>query len=155
MSAWKKQAIPLVFIEVAVQALNSDIEGDQRFNRIVQRVDKWLDACWQPLREKGGRIDYAYAEKITVAAAAEVQDILGVIWKDGMQSHAEIPSAMLAVAEDTRASMPKGVKPERLHAWHWLIVALFDLFLLFDPDISDDVGYKRGLRIAEAVMGAA
>ena len=154
MSAWKKQAVPLVFLEIGMGAVTSANPSSEAINRVAKRVDTWIDAAWQPIREKG-RIDDFQAQRVTVRAAANIKKYLEKAWQDGgIKSPSELPAAMLAIAEDVRQQLPRNDK-RRIRAWGYLVVALFDLFKIADPDLSDRAGEDRGLEIAKIVMREA
>lgn len=154
MSAWTKQAVPLVFLEIGTAAVLKTNGHHAAIRRIQARIDRWLHECWQPLRDKG-RIDDAQAQRITTKAAASIQDNLAEVWRDGgMKTPSELPSAMLALAEDVRQQLPRNDR-KRLRAWGYLVTALYDLCLVADPDLSDNQGQERGLQIAAVVLKEA
>jgi len=154
MSAWNKQAIPLVFLEIGIGAVIKTNGHHSAILRIQARIDKWLHECWQPLRDKR-RIDDDLAQRITTRAAQSIQANLAKVWIDGgMKTPSELPSAMLALAEDVRQQLPKNDKA-RLRAWGYLVTALYDLCLVADPDLSDSLGQERGLQIAAVVLKEA
>ena len=94
--------------------------------------------------------------KITVRAAESIQARLTKTWgSTGLTRPVEMPCAMLTVAEDTLASMPKRAKDGRRKAWGYLIRALWELCQVTDPEFSDRVGQDRGVKIAEIVMEVA
>ncbi len=154
MSAWTKQAVPLVFLEIGTAAVLKTNGHHARVRRIQARIDKWLHECWQPLRDKG-RIDDDQAQRITTKAAASIQDNLARVWRDGgLKTPSELPSAMLALAEDVRQQLPRNDK-KRLRAWGYLVTALYDLCLVADPELTDNLGQERGLQIAAVVLREA
>lgn len=154
MSAWKKQAVPLVFLEIGMGAMTSANPSSEAINRVAKRIDKWLHECWAPLREKG-RIDDTQAQRVTAKAATAIQVHLAKLWAhEGIKSPSELPAAMLAIAEDVRQQLPRNDK-RRIRAWGYLVGALFDLFKIADPDLSDRAGEDRGLRIAAVVLKEA
>lgn len=154
MSAWTKQAVPLVFLEIGIGAVIKTNGHHKGIARIQARIDKWLHECWQPLRDKG-RIDDTQAQRVTVKAAAAIQGHLAKLWEDGgLKTPSELPSAMLALAEDVRQQLPKNDKA-RLRAWGYLVAALYDLCLVADPELTDNAGQERGLRIAAVVLKEA
>ncbi len=154
MSAWSKQAVPLVFLEIGTAAVVQTNGHLADIRRIQARIDKWLHECWQPLRDKG-RIDDDQAQRITTRAAASIQGNLAKVWRDGgMKTPSELPSAMLALAEDVRQQLPRNDKA-RLRAWGYLVTALYDLCLVADPDLTDNEGHERGLQIAAVVLKEA
>ena len=154
MSAWAKQAVPLVFLEIGTAAVLKTNGHHAAIRRIQARIDRWLHECWQPLRDKG-RIDDAQAQRVTVKAAASIQDNLSKVWRDGgMKTPSELPSAMLALAEDVRQQLPRNDKA-RLRAWGYLVTALYDLCLVADPELTDNLGQERGLQIAAVVLREA
>lgn len=154
MSAWTKQAVPLVFLEIGIGAVIKTNAHHASVRRIQARIDRWLHECWQPLRDKG-RIDDDQAQRITTRAAASIQDNLARVWRDGgLKTPSELPSAMLALAEDVRQQLPRNDK-KRLRAWGYLVAALYDLCLVADPDLTDNLGQERGLQIAAVVLKEA
>lgn len=154
MSAWKRQSVPLVFLEIAMNAVMETNGHHPAIKRIRTRVDKWLSACWQPLRENG-RIDYRQAERVTIQSATAIRTALQSIWgTEGMKTPSELPSAMLALAEDVRQQLPRKDK-DRLKAWTRLVVALYDLCLCADPALEDNEGQERGIEIAWVVWRCA
>jgi hypothetical protein len=154
MSAWTKQAVPLVFLEIGTAAVLKTNGHHAAIRRIQARIDRWLHECWQPLRDKG-RIDDDQAQRITTKAAASIQDNLSKVWRDGgMKTPSELPSAMLALAEDVRQQLPRNDK-KRLRAWGYLVTALYDLCLVADPELTDNLGQERGLQIAAVVLREA
>ena len=108
MSARRKQATPLVFLELAMAAV---IKGNEHYpvmQRINARVDKWIHEAWKPLRSKEGRIDDQQAMRVTSKAANQIHEGLIKFWGNGnIQSQSELPSAMLVIAEDVLAGLPK------------------------------------------------
>lgn len=56
MSAWKRQAVPLVFLEIGIGAVVQTNGHLAAIRRIQARIDKWLHECWTPLRERGLQI---------------------------------------------------------------------------------------------------
>lgn len=155
MSAWKKQAIPLIFVEVCMDAILKSNGHIPAIARISKRVDRWVGECWAPLRAKAGRIPYDRAQKITVKAAASIQRQLAKFWSDGIQTSSEIPNAMLVVTEDTYAVLDKVKHKARRRSWGFLIRALVDLSLVADPEIDDHLGQERGVKLGEMVMKEA
>ena len=154
MSAWTKQAVPLVFLEIWINAVVQTNGHLADIRRIQARVDKWLHECWAPLRERW-RIDYTQAQRVTQKAATAIQGHLATMWRDGgMKTPSELPSAMLAIAEDVRQQLPRNDR-QRLRAWGYLVTALYDLCLVADPELTDNEGQERGLRIATAVLKEA
>lgn len=154
MSAWKRQSVPLVFLEIAMNAVIETNGHNPTIKRIRTRVDKWLGACWQPLRAKG-RIDDAQAQRVTIQSATAIRESLRTIWgSEGMKTPSELPSAMLALAEDVRQQLPRKDK-DRVKAWTLLVVALYDLCLCADPALEDREGQERGLEIAGVVWRCA
>lgn len=154
MSAWRKQAVPLVFLEIGIGAVVQTNGHLVDIRRIQSRIDKWLHECWTPLRERG-RIDDAQAQRVTQKAATAIQDNLASLWRyGGMKTPSELPSAMLAIAEDVRQQLPRNDKA-RLRAWGYLVTALYDLCQVADPELTDNEGQERGLRIAAVVLREA
>ena len=154
MSAWTKQAVPLVFLEIGIGAVIKTNGHHAAIRRIEARIDKWLHECWAPLRDKG-RIDDTQSQRVTVKAAAAIQNHLATIWADGgLKTPSELPSAMLALAEDVRQQLPKNDKG-RLRAWGYLVTAIYDLCLVADPELTDKQGQERGLQIAAVVLKEA
>lgn len=155
MSAWKKQAVPLVFIEICMGAIMEHNGEKTEIQRVNARVSRWLGECWEPLRAKGGRIDDNQAQRVTAKAAGAIQERMRVFWGgDGSNVGAELTNAMLVVAEDTLSGMPKN-NAGRSRAWAYLVKALYDLCLLSDPELSDNPGQKRGIKLAEIVLEEA
>jgi hypothetical protein len=152
MSAWRKQAIPLVFLEIGMGAVIGSNAHNKRINVIKVRIDKWLHEAWQPLKDRG----HTQAVGVTQKAATAIQASLGRLWADngGLKTPSELPSAMLAMAEDVRQQLPKNDKA-RIRAWGYLVAALYDLCLVADPELSDNPGQVRGLEIAKIVMREA
>ena len=156
MSAWKKQAVPLVFLEIGMDAIIKNNGHNPDVRRLYKRVSRWLGECWEPLRARSGRIDDDAALKITVKAAEAIQARLTKTWGSaGLTRPVEMPCAMLTVAEDTLASMPKRAKDGRRKACGYLIKALWELCLVTDPEFTDRDGQDRGVKIAEIVMEVA
>ena len=156
MSAWKKQAVPLVFLEIGMDAIIKNNGHNPDVRRLYKRVSRWLGECWEPLRAKSGRIDDDAALKITVKAAEAIQARLTkTCGAHGLTRPVEMPCAMLTVAEDTLASMPRRANDGRRKAWGYLIKALWELCLVTDPEFSDSDGQDRGVEIAEIVMEVA
>lgn len=154
MSAWTKQAVPLVFLEIGINAVIATNGHHAAIRRIQARIDKWLHECWAPLRDRG-RIDDTQAQRVTVKAAAAIQGHLATLWRDGgMKTPSELPSAMLAIAEDVRQQLPRNDR-QRLRAWGYLVAALYDLCQVADPLLTDNEGQERGLRIAAVVLKEA
>lgn len=154
MSAWKKQAVPLVFLEIGMNAVIQTNGHLTEIRRIQARVDKWLHECWGPLRERG-RIDDHQAQRVTQKAAKAIQAHLASLWRyGGLKSPSELPSAMLVIAEDVRQQLPKNDKA-RLRAWGYLVTALYDLCRVADPELTDNPGQERGLQIAALVLKEA
>jgi len=154
MSAWKKQAIPLVFIEIGMGAVVQSNGHLAAVRRIQARIDKWLHEAWAPLRDRG-RIDDAQAQRVTQRAATATQASLALLWIDGgMKTPSELPSAMLAIAEDVRQQLPRNDR-QRTRAWGYLVTALYDLCLVSDPELTDNEGQDRGLQIAAVVLKEA
>lgn len=154
MSAWKRQAVPLVFLEIGMGAVVQTNGHLAAIRRIQARIDKWLHECWTPLRERG-RIDDAQAQRVTQKAATAIQAHLASLWRDGgMKTPSELPSAMLAIAVDVFEQLPRNDKA-RLRAWGYLVTALYDLCQVADPELTDNEGQERGLRIAAVVLREA
>jgi hypothetical protein len=154
MSAWKKQAIPLVFLEIAMKSITKENGHMQRIKAIDTRVQRWMKDAWKTINEKRGRIDDAKAMHITVQSAAQIQAKLAAYWDGGVQTVSELPNAMLVIAEDSLRRMPTNNKYRR-RAWGYLVTALFDLCKVADPELADSVGQDRGIEIAEMVMEVA
>lgn len=156
MSAWRKQSVPLVFLEICMGAIIKSNGASPVVRRINARVDRWMHECWEPLRARTGRIDDTQAQKVTAQAATAIQKQLSTFWgKGGLKSASELPSAMLVVAEDTYATMCPVKHKGRRRAWSYLIKALFDLCLAADPELTDNAGQERGIAIAGMVMREA
>ena len=154
MSAWSKQAVPLVFLEIGIDAVTKTNSHIAAVRRIQSRIDKWLHECWRPLRERG-RIDDAQAQRVTQKAAISIQASLTALWRDGgMKTPSELPSAMLAIAEDVRQQLPRNDKA-RIRAWGYLVAALYDPCKVADPELTDNEGQERGLQIAALVIKEA
>lgn len=152
MSAWKKQAVPLVFLEIAMQSIIKENGNMKRIMAIDARVQRWMTDAWNPINER--RIDDKKAMHITVQASAQIQTKLAKYWANGVQTVSELPNAMLVIAEDSLRRMPPNNK-ERRKAWGYLVSALYDLCLVADPDLTDNVGQERGIEIAGMVMREA
>jgi hypothetical protein len=147
--------VPLVFLEIGIGAVIKTNGHHSAILRIQARIDKWLHECWQPLRDKGRRIDDDQAQRITTRAAASIQANLAKVWADGgMKTPSELPNAMLALAEDVRQQLPKNDKA-RIRAWGYLVTAIFDLCCVADPTLTDNLGQERGLQIAALVLREA
>lgn len=152
MSAWKKQAVPLIFIEICMGAIMEHNGEKAEIQRVNARVSRWLGECWEPLRAKGGRIDDNQAQRVTAKAAGAIQERMRTFWGGiGSNVGTELTNAMLVVAEDTLAGMPKN-NAGRSRAWAYLVKALYDLCLLSDPELSDNLGQNRGIKLAEIVL---
>ena len=152
MSAWKKQAVPLIFIEICMGAIMEHNGEKAEIQRVNARVSRWLGECWEPLRAKGGRIDDNQAQRVTAKAAGAIQERMRAFWGGiGSNVGTELTNAMLVVAEDTLAGMPKN-NAGRSRAWAYLVKALYDLCLLSDPELSDNLGQNRGIKLAEIVL---
>lgn len=155
MSAWKKQAVPLVFLEIAMDAVLKTNGHNRAVRRIDARVRKWLAEAWKPLNERTGRIDDTAAHRQTIAASKAISDALTRIWGDGgMKTPSELPSAMLVITEDKHAQLPRTNK-DRRKAWERLIAATYELCLVADPELVDNEGQERGVMIANIVMREA
>lgn len=156
MSAWRKQAVPLIFVDVCMEAVLKSNGHLPVVQRIGARVDRWVHECWEPLRAKAGRIDDKQAQKVVERSTAAIHKHLAKFWgRDGVKTVSELPSALLVVVEDTYATMCPVKHKGRRRAWAYLIKALFDLCLAADPDLTDNAGQERGIKIAGMVMREA
>lgn len=153
MSAWSKQAIPLIFTENAATAILAANCVSPAVRRIEVRIQKWLQACWDALGSGRHNPADAKAVRKAQAAAQTIRDALLREWCAGVQTDSEVTVALCIIAEDTLDSMP--AKHPGRRAWGYLIKALYDMWRLSDDDESDWHGYERGQRIAAKVLEAA
>lgn len=145
--AFKSQAVPLIFIEVCASAIKAK-NFDRDTLRIMGRIDKWLHECWEPLKKL--RVSDESAARIVSQITLKIQQRLSEFWADDRQEYTEVPSAMLAVAEDVFDRLPKNNK-QRIKSWRFLIKALYDFLLLIDSELKDNEGQARGCEIADMV----
>ena len=153
MSAWSKQAVPLLFAENAAIAILAANSTSLRVRRIELRIQKWLQACWDALGSSRHNPADAKAVRKAQAAAQSIRDALLREWSAGVQTDSEVTVALCIIAEDTLDSMPARHPARR--AWSYLVRAFYDMLALSDTDESDWHGYERGKRIAAKVLEAA
>ena len=166
MSAWSKQAVPLIFFEVSFRAIFDSPEhkaalSDRtpveraRIKRLDARLDRWLQACWDALRASKHNPKDEKAEKKAVASARKISLALAGEWNQGVQTDSELTVALCIVAEDTLDAMPASYPPETKKAWERLIKALYDAWEISDPQEEDSLGYERGKVLAQHILEAA
>lgn len=153
MSAWSKQAIPLVFLEIVMNAVLVGNNEHAVVRRIDKRVQRWLSDCWGIINSDPRGPAPAKAERKVQAASAELRADLERMWPQGIPTPSEVTVAMCIIVSDTRDSMPK--KHPARRPWGYLLKALDDLFYLTDPNVTDDLGYQRGKTIAAHVLRVA
>ena len=153
MSAWSKQAVPLIFAETAAVAILAANSTSQRVRSIDARVQKWLQACWDALGSNRHNPADDKAMRKAVGSAQRIKDALMQEWSAGIQTNSEVTVALCIIAEDTIESMP--AKHPGRRAWNYLLKALYDMLQLSDPHETDTHGYERGKRIAARVLEAA
>ena len=153
MSAWSKQAVPLIFAEKAAGAILAANCVSPQVRRIEVRIQRWLQECWDALGSSRHRPDDAKAVRKAQAAAQSIRDALVREWSAGVQTDSEVTVALCIIAEDTLDSMP--AKHQGRRAWNYLLKAFYDMWALSDTDESDWHGYERGKRIAAKVLEAA
>ena len=153
MSAWSKQAVPLLFAENAAIAILAANSTSLRVRRIEVRVQKWLRACWDALGSSRHNPADEKALRKAVGAAKRIKEALSLEWAAGIQTDSEVTVALCIIAEDTLDSMP--AKHPGRRAWGYLLKALYDMWRLSDTDETDAHGYERGKRIASRVLEAA
>ena len=153
MSAWSKQAVPLIFAETAATAILAANSTSLRVRRIEVRVQRWLQACWDALGSSRHNPADEKAMRKAVGSAQRIKDALSREWAAGIQTDSEVTVALCIIAEDTLDSMPARHPGRR--AWGYLLRALYDMWQLSDTDETDAHGYERGKRIAARVLEAA
>jgi len=152
MSAWSKQAIPLIFIEVSVSAMSSK-NKDNSVERVRNRAYKWIQKCWDQLAENKGNQKDDKAMKKAVDSSERIKAQLSKMWRDGLETNSELTVALCIIAEDTIDSMPKD--KQRRYPWLFLLRTLYDMWKLSDPEEAEWKGYLNGKVIASKVMEAA
>lgn len=153
MSAWSKQAIPLVFLEITMNAIRVGNNEHAAVRRIDRRVQRWLGECWDVINGDQRGPAHHKAERKVQAASATLRSVLEKMWPQGIPTPSEVTVAMCIIVSDTRDNMPK--KHPARRPWGYLLKALDDLFLLTDPEITDQRGYERGKIIAAEVLEVA
>ena len=154
MSAWSKQAVPLIFIEKAALAILA-YNNNATTRRIEARLQKWIQGCWDAVSANGKHNpDGHKALRKTFAAGVAIKEALDKEMANGLlETDSEVTVAMCIVAEDTLDSMP--AKHPGRRAWGYMLKALYDMWKLTDPKESDARGFERGKRIAARVLKAA
>ncbi|MDY0274763.1 MAG: hypothetical protein RBR42_04895 [Desulfomicrobium sp.] len=153
MSAWSKQAIPLIFLEITMNAIMVGNQDAAIVRRIDKRVQRWIGDCWSVVNNGKASPDNSQAQRKVQSAAASLKKQLDHEWINGIQSASEVTVAMCIIVSDTRDDMPK--KHQGRRPWGFLLKALDELFLLTDPEVTDQRGYERGKIIAAKVLEAA
>ena len=153
MSAWSKQAVPLIFIEKAALAILS-YNHNATTRRIEARAQKWLQECWNAVNGGKGNPDGHKALRKSYGAGVAILDALNKSMARGLtETESEVTVAMCIIAEDTIDQLP--AKHQGRRAWTYLLKVLYDLWKLTDTDESDTRGYERGKHIAATVLEAA
>ena len=153
MSAWSKQAVPLIFFEQMMASIVEHNGHRATVRNINARVEKWLKGCWAVLQAAKHKPDDSKAVAKAQNAAKLISQALIEEWKDGIQTSSESTVAMVIIAEDTLDSMP--VRHPARKAWKGLVMSLYATWRITDPKESDTRGYERGKRIAARVLEAA
>ena len=153
MSAWSKQAVPLIFVDVtfgAIMRYNSDRAAVRKLD---VRIQRWLEGCWEALRNAKHKPEDDKAMKRAISSSERIQSALQKEWTSGVQTQSEITVALCIIVDDTLKSMPQ--KHPGRKAWDHLLKALYAAWRITDPKETDTHGYERGKRIAARVLEAA
>ena len=153
MSAWSKQAVPLIFFEQMMASIVEHNGHRATVRNINTRVEKWLAGCWKVLADAKHKPDDSKALNKAQNAAKLISAALIEEWRDGIQTNSESTVAMVIIAEDTLDSMP--VRHPARKAWKGLVMSLYAAWRITDPKEDDLKGYERGKRIAARVLEAA
>ena len=153
MSAWSKQAVPLIFFEQMMASIVEHNGHRATVRNLNARVEKWLKGCWAVLQAAKHKPDDSKAVAKAQNAAKVISHALIEAWRDGIQTNSEGTVAMVIIAEDTLDSMP--VRHPARKAWKGLVMALYAMWKVTDPKEADILGYERGKRIARTVLEAA
>ena len=148
-NAWKKQAIPLVFIDVGMNSIKTD---DPVFMELYASTESAVALCWKFLNASKCRIPDDDALKITMKSAERIQkalesDVWGV---SPIKCIGEITNAMVGIADDTLRQMPMN-NVERWNAWDKLTSTLAELVERSQTVDIDDRCYGIASKIADLV----
>ena len=141
MATNTERAVQLAFVENAVDISKKAIlNPDKKTVKIFERLDKWLHACWGPIRDHQMLNEKAFMRRN--------KNVVGLAKKYNALTLQAILTASLLLAEDQHDDAPaKARKP-----WNWLVVALVDLYSKIDPDLSADADMDAGQRLGEAIQ---
>ena len=126
MATITDRAVRLAFVEKVADITVKAVQNpDKKFVRVQQRIDKWLHECWAPMRKSQSLNIKAYSRRSEKIAGLAVKN-------KALSLKATITAALLLV-EDLHDETPE----KKRKPWHWLLVALADLYQLIDPGFGD------------------
>ena len=131
MGAWKKQSVPLVFIEIARDSIiKANADKIEDMADVLAKIESEIDGCWSHLRGTVGAVPDKSALRITSGAAERIaKALLSQVWAGGrgVQCIGELTSAMMVIAEDCLKQLPVRKFPQRVTSWRNLTDALDEL----------------------------
>lgn len=155
MSAWKKQAVPLVFLEVAMGSLvatNGHIDAVQRVHKAMECA---MSSAWSDINRRAYPISREQQQRTISVSALAMRKELAKLWMSGVEHVTELPYGMLFVAEEVLRMMPKDRWPEGEKAWRLIACLCLALCRMTDPRFVDLDGTERGESIRNIVMWEA
>lgn len=156
MSAWTKQAVPLVFLRISMGSLASTNGHIRAVKRVHAAMDKALDRAWAALgRQPHCQISYEKQQRTVSASSMAMRNELEKLWTSGVEHITELPYGMLFVAEEVLRMMPKGKVPGREKAWSLIACLCLALCRMTDAEFKDLAGTERGESIRNIVMWEA
>ena len=155
MSAWTKQAVPLVFMRIAIGSLAETNGHIKAVKRARQVMDLSMAMAWHGLRRRNYPVSYERQQRIVSESALAMRDKLARLWASGVEHVTELPYGMLFVAEDVLRMMPQEKMPECARAWRLIACLCLALCKMTDADAIDVNGGKRGDQIRIIVMEEA
>ena len=152
MSAYRKQAIPLVFVELVRDAM-LQTNSEPEFLQAMERVNGALDACWACIQIKGCDPGLARACRMISESYTRMQAAIErTVWERcPTQCGAELLNGLSGIVEDTVFQLPKNKFPERIAAWEQLAAVVYDLCALSEVDEPDDECYRTAAMLADIV----
>lgn len=149
MRNWNKRAVPLIFTEVCMNAIRANSTKDARVEKIRERIEKWVDRCWDQLRER------QLTDKELRAVGRKhdrLHTILKSFWRQHPMTPTQLTNTMLAVVAHAEEVY---VAEQNRHSWQWLSVALDDLTLFFDPERQSTDDQDEAIELSRKIIEEA
>lgn len=143
MSALRRQILPLLLIEAVIDSIEKNAVDTDAARGPLEMVRSALNLCHAQLKF------YNIARLKVDGQLTAFQGVVKEAWVDEHVSTGEIVSACVDLAAEVAAQAP----PMKVAAWEALESALFMLYELIDPDLTDEKAIHRGSAIGAKFKG--